>query len=218
MAIPFIFLLVFSQLAHIAVGTLVTDLLVSFGRLLVAYIIAAILGWICAVAFYRGQRAAVALPLFDVLQSFPTFALLPLAITTFGPSNLTIMFFLVVTIIWPVFFSLISSLKLMRKDWQEAAAIYGVSGWLYLRKFLIPVSLPGLITGSIVGLGEGWEALVATEVIIGLHRGLGSFFQTYSHNVTITIFGIVGFLLVIFSINKVIWLSLLDWSHHRMEE
>ncbi|MBI2637797.1 MAG: ATP-binding cassette domain-containing protein [Candidatus Sungbacteria bacterium] len=31
--------------------------------------------------------------------------------------------------------------------------------------FTVPVAFPGLITGSIVGLGEGWEAIVGAEII-----------------------------------------------------
>lgn len=217
-SIPFIFLLVFSRAAKIGTATLFIDIFVSFLRLLVAYVISAVLGWIFAVLFYRGRRAAVALPIFDVLQSFPTFAALPLATFVWGPSNLTVIFFLVITVIWPIFFSVISSLKLMRRDWEEAAEIFNLRGLLYVKKFLLPVSMPGLITGSIVGLGEGWEALIATEIIVGMRNGLGSFFQMFSHNTTITALGILGFLLLIFSINKLVWLSLLEWSHRKMGE
>ncbi len=99
-ALPFVFLLLFSRIAHIGTIDLFTDVLVSTARLVVAYIIAAALAWIAAVSFYRGKRSQVALPLFDVLQSFPTFALLPLATLFFGPTNTTVIFFLVLTIIW----------------------------------------------------------------------------------------------------------------------
>jgi ABC-type nitrate/sulfonate/bicarbonate transport system permease component len=171
-----------------------------------------------AVAFFRGKRALVALPVFDVLQSFPTFAALPLAIYFWGPSNFTTIFFLIFTIIWPIFFAILSSLKLMKHEWDEVAEIYGLTGKEYLKKFLIPVSVPGLITGSIVGLGEAWEAVVATEIIVGMQSGLGPFFQSFAANSGVTVFGILGFLILIFSINKIIWIPLLDWSHSFIEE
>jgi len=216
--IPFLFLLGFSRFAHIATKALFRDLFISVGRLAVAYIIAGVLGWLFAVLFYRGKRALVALPIFDVLQSFPTFAALPLAVFLGGHSNFVVIFFLVVTVIWPIFFSIISSLKLIKHEWREAAEISGLSGLNYLRVFLLPLTIPSFVTGSIVGLGEGWEALVATEIITGIKPGLGVFFQTFSHNIPITVFGILGFLIFIFSINKIIWLPLLEWSHRRMEE
>ena len=217
-AVPFVFLLLFSEIANIARGKLFADIFISFARLFVAYWIALALAWVFAVGFYKGKRASVALPVFDVLQSFPTFAALPLVAYFWGASNLTIIFFLVVTVIWPIFFSLISSLKLIKSDWEEVAEVYNLSGFDYLKNFIWPVSIPGIITGSIVGLGDGWEALVATEIILNIKSGLGSFFNAFSQNTGITIFGIIGFLLLIFSINKLIWVPLLDWSHHRMEE
>ncbi len=215
---PFLFLLIFSRLTHIAAGKLWSDISVSFFRIFIAYLIAAALGWLAAVSFYKGRRAAVALPIFDVLQSFPTFAALPLATFFWGPSNFTIIFFLVITIIWPLFFSIIGSLKLVRRDWEEVAEIASLRGWRYVRHFLWPVSITGLITGSIIGLGEGWEALVATEIIVNANAGLGRFFGFFANNTNITAFGILGFLVLIFSINKLIWLPLMEWSHKRMGE
>lgn len=217
-AMPFLFYLIFSQVAHLSLGVLMHDLLLSSIRLLIAYAFAATIGWLCAVLFYRGKRADIALPIFDVLQSFPTFAALPIAITLWGPSETTIVFFLVITIIWPIFFSIVSNLKMLRSDWREAVFIYRLTGWNYLRYFLWPASRAGLITGSIIGLGEGWEALIATEIIVSAQNGLGPFFSSVSTNPTITAFGILGFLLLIFSINKLIWLPLLHWSHKHLEE
>ena len=215
---PFLFLLLFSELADIAASQLFWNLFVSTVRLTVAYIFAVILAWVFAVIFYRGRRAMVALPIFDVLQSFPTFAALPLAALVWGSSNFTVVFFLVITIIWPIFFSIISALKLIRHDWEEAVEIARLGGFDYIRYFLWPVSIPALITGSIIGLGEGWEALVATEIIVGISSGLGGFFQSFSNNSSITAFGILGLLLFIFSINKLIWLPMLERSHRIMEE
>jgi ABC-type nitrate/sulfonate/bicarbonate transport system permease component len=215
---PFVFLLFFSRFANIDAKTMFKDFFISLWRLLVAYIIAAFIGWLFAVFFYHGRPSKIALPLFDVLQSFPTFAALPIATLFWGVSNLTVIVFLVMTIIWPIFFSIISSLKLIRKDWQESAQIYQLSGFNYFKFFLLPISIPGLVTGSIIGLGEGWEALVATEIIVGINSGLGQFFDSFSNNVVITTLGIFGLLLLIFSINKIIWLPLLDWSHEMMED
>jgi ABC-type anion transport system duplicated permease subunit len=124
----------------------------------------------------------------------------------------------VITIIWPIFFTVVSQLKLLKTEWQEAVQISGLKGFNYLKYYLWPASLPGLITGSIIGLGEGWEALVATEIIVNHPVGLGSFFQTYTTSGSITALGIFGLLLLIFCVNKLIWLPLLEWSHKKTEE
>lgn len=217
-AVPVIYLLFFSQISQITINSLAQEIGRSLSRLFIAYLIGAVLAWIFAVLFYKGKRASVALPLFDVLQSFPTFAALPIAVIFFGRTDFNVILFLVTEIVWAVFFSIISSLKLVKKDWEDVVQIYNLKGKDYLFKFLVPISFTGLITGSIIGLGDAWQALVAIEIIVGVKSGVGDFFQLYSTNPTITIFGIFGLLLIIFSINKLVWLSLLDWSHKKMEE
>ncbi len=217
-AVPFLAFLAVSRFAQIGSADLFRNILISSLRLLAAYVIAAAFAWIWAASFHSGRRAAIALPFFDVLQSFPTFAALPTAVIFFGASNTTVIVFLVFTIIWPIFFSIISSLKLVKRDWEEAVHISGIRGTAYIKKFLWPASVPGLVTGSIVGLGEGWEALVATEIVVQTQSGLGSFFNAFSRFPGITAFGILGLLLLIFSMNKLIWLPLLERSHRMMEE
>lgn len=217
-AIPVIFIYVFSEVAHLHKDQLFRDLLSSVVRLFIAYVIAVIIAWITAVFFYRGGISKIALPFFDVLQSFPTFAAMPFAIIYFGRTNGTIIIFLVLAIIWPIFFSLISTLKLIKPEWEEVAKISGLRGFSYIKKLTAPASIAGLVTGSIIGLGDGWEALLATEIIVNGPSGLGLFFQSFSKNTTITSFGILGLLLVIFSINKIIWLPLLEKSHKELED
>lgn len=215
---PFLFLLFFAQIERLAISTLFHDVFVSVIRLFIAFLIAAFLAWVLAIMFYKGHRSHAVLPIFDILNSFPSFAILPLAIQYWGQTNLTVIFFLVLTIIWPILFSVVSSLKLARHDWEEATEIYHLSGWAYFKNFIWPLSIPGLVTGSIIGLGEGWGALVATEIIVSLPGGLGKFFQGHAENTRVTIFGILALLIIVFSVNKLIWTPLLDASHRQMEE
>lgn len=216
--LPVVFLWLFSKFIHVPISNLLGDISVSLYRMGIAYFLAAVFGWTLAILSSRGKKAAFFLPLFDVLQSFPTFAALPLATYFFGPSDSTVIFFLIFAIIWPILFSIVSSLRLIRHDWQEAVEIFGLSGFLYLKKFLLPVTFPGLITGSIIGLGDAWEAIIVTEILVKVKSGLGIFFQKFSDNPTITAFGILGFLTLIFTINKLIWLPLLELSHQKLEE
>ncbi len=216
--LPVAFLMFFARYAHLASDVLLLDVMASIWRLVLAYCVSAVLAWLLAVSFYRGRRAVVALPFFDVLQSFPIFAILPMASYVWDPSDATVIFVLVLTMLWPIFFTLTSSLRRIKNDWHEAVTIAGLRGWDYVQHFLWPVSIPGLITGSIIGIGEGWEALIATEIILSTKTGLGEFFQTFATDLPVTALGIFGFLLVIFTMNKLLWLPLLEWSHHETEE
>jgi ABC-type nitrate/sulfonate/bicarbonate transport system permease component len=216
--IPLIGLIAFSFVSGIDFHTILYDLGISALRLFISFVIALVLAWVLVVWLVRGKTSSPTLAAFDVLQSIPTFALLPVAVHIWGPSNLTILFFLVITVIWPIIFSIVSALKQVNKSWNEAVIISRIKGWDYIRFYLLPLTFPGIITGAIIGLGEGWEALIGTEIILNAPHGLGAFFQSFSTSASMTLFGVLIFLAIIYAINKFIWLPLLERSHELVEE
>lgn len=216
--LPLVALLLFSVVNDVDFTNALYDLSISMWRLGIAFIIATIVAWVLVVLFTGGKTESAALALCDVLQSLPTFVILPIAIHTFGQTELTIILFLALTIIWPIIFSIVSSLKQVDRSWREAVTMSGLHGFNYFRYFLFPVTTPGIVTGAIIGLGEGWEALIATELLLHTKTGLGPFFSSFSNNTTMTLFGILIFLSVIFALNKFIWLPLLEKSHRLIEQ
>ncbi|MHB1316790.1 MAG: hypothetical protein ACYCZW_02955, partial [Minisyncoccota bacterium] len=104
------------------------------------------------------------------------------------------------------------------KSWKDAVIMSRIKKIDYIRYYLFPVTTPGIVTGAIIGLGDGWEALIATEIILGINTGLGNFFAGFSNNSVQTLFGVLIFLSVIFTINKLIWLPLLEKSHTMIEQ
>lgn len=218
LVLPLISLLVFSLVSKISFTSALADLFISVWRLGIAFIIATILAWVSVVLLIRGRTESGALAVFDVLQSLPTFTILPIAVHYLGDGEMTIILFLAITIIWPIIFSIVSSLKQIDHSWHEAIAISRIKGWHYIKYFLFPVTAPGIVTGAIIGLGDGWEALIATELLLQTKRGLGPFFGTFSTNSTMTLFGVLIFLSFIFALNKFIWLPLLEKSHRLIEQ
>lgn len=217
--LPFLFTLISPMLPFAAKFAFLNDLLASTWRIGVAFLISVVLALIFGITLSRGKIGNFFLPVFDVMQSFPTFALLPLAVTFIGANSLTVILFLVITIIWPILFTIISSQKLIKSEWEEAATIFGAKGWRRWIHFYFPISYPALITGAIVGLGNGWEAVIGGEIVIGLKGyGLGSFFDHNAASGPIVFFGVLAFLLFIFSLNKLIWLPLLERAHKILSE
>ena len=212
--LPLVALFIFSLVSDIDFLNALFDLSISMWRLTIAFIIATIVAWLLVVVVIGGRTESTALAIFDVLQSLPTFVILPIAVHTFGQTEITIILFLALTIIWPIIFSIVSALKQADKSWHEAVVISRLSGVDYVRYYLLPVTTPGIVTGAIIGLGEGWEALIATELLLHTNTGLGPFFSSFSDNTTMTFFGILIFLSVIFALNKFIWLPLLERSHN----
>jgi ABC-type nitrate/sulfonate/bicarbonate transport system permease component len=216
--IPLSGLFAFSLVSGIDLYTVLSDLGISAVRLFVAFVISIVLAWGLVVLLVRGKTSTPAVAAFDVLQSVPTFALLPVAVHVWGPSNTTIIFFLVITVIWPIIFSIVSALKQVQRSRTEAIIVSRIKGWNYVRYYLLPLTAPGIVTGAIIGLGEGWEALIGTEIILNTSRGLGSFFQSFSESSSMTLFGVLIFLTIIYAINKFVWLPLLEKSHELVEE
>lgn len=217
--LPFVFILFIGTLSYSEKISFVSDLLASSGRLIIAYVASLFIATFLGITLSRGKVGAFTLPLFDVLQSFPTFAMLPLAVHFFGPSSTTVVIFLIITVIWPMLFAIISSQKLIKSGWEEAATVYGATGWKRIVYFALPIAAPGIVTGSIVGLGEGWEAVVGAEIIVGLKsHGLGGFFNGSSESGHLVFFGVMALLLFIFALNHLIWLPLLEKSHKLLTE
>lgn len=217
--LPFVFVLFVGSLTTQEKLSFIGDLFSSTVRLVIAYAVSVVLATILGITLSRGKVGTVTLPLFDVLQSFPTFAMLPLAVHLFGPSETTVIIFLIITVIWPMLFAIISSQKLIKSGWEEAAQVYGATGWKRIVYFALPIAAPGIVTGSIVGLGEGWEAVVGAEIIVGLKdHGLGGFFSGSSESGHLVFFGVMALLLFIFALNHMIWLPLLEKSHKMLTE
>ncbi|MBI5148014.1 MAG: ABC transporter permease subunit [Parcubacteria group bacterium] len=122
-ALPFLFTFFLSPLTNAETAVFLKNLGVSAFRLAIAYLISLAVALIFAFLLLRGRLENFFLPFFDVLQSFPTFAILPLAVYFIGASEITVILFLVLTVIWPILFAVASSLKLARRDWEEAAKI-----------------------------------------------------------------------------------------------
>lgn len=217
--LPFLFIVVFSRITGVEATRVFVDLAKSTFRMSIAYVLSVATAFLLAVFLGKGRLGSFFLPVFDVLQSFPSFALLPLFTLWFGPGSIAVIIFLVVTIIWPILFSALSSIHMVRKDLEEAAYIFGARGWKKLWAFTIPISFPGLVIGSMVGLGDGWEAIVGAE-IIGLTPGIGKFLGDASveGNIRVLSFGIIALLLFLFTINKLIFLPLLKRSHDYSHE
>ncbi len=163
--LPLVALSTFSLVSGIAFSVVINSLFVSSLRLFISFVFATVIAWLLVVWLIRGRTASPALALFDVMQSIPTFTILPLAVHFFGNQEWIIILFLIITIIWPIIFSIVSSLKQAERSWEEAVVMTRIKGFSYIRYYLLPLTTPGIVTGAIIGLGDGWEALIATERI-----------------------------------------------------
>ncbi len=155
----------------------------------------------------------ISVPILDVLQSFPSFALFPLFALWFGRTAVVTILILIISMIWPILFTILSAQKQIRTELVEAASVFGAKGGKYLIYVLFPLMLPAIVTGSIVAWGEAWEAIIAAEIIVNV-PGVGTYLAQNGENLNskVLLIGILLLLMLLFILNKYIWLPLLNLS------
>jgi len=201
----------------VSVTHLWLGLMVSLLRLILAYLLSLTVALI--IAFFIGQNKIGDrfIPLFDLLQNLPSFALIPFFIYFFGYTNFMVIIFAASSMLWPILFYVIHSLKTARSDFNDAATIFGAVGWKRKIYYLFPLCFSAAITGSIVSFSIGWEAVIGIE-IIGLSNGIGVFLNNaISSNRGAFIFGLFVLLLIVFIINRLVWMPLLKKSQQYAE-
>jgi ABC-type nitrate/sulfonate/bicarbonate transport system permease component len=220
----FVVLLLFAFLIFLSLSGMVQidqqmfflGLSASFLRVIVAYVIALFLSIVIALAITSNSEVEdIFLPIFDVLQSFPSFALFPILVASLANRpNYVIVLVLTVTMIWPILFALISGIKGRRIDLEEAATVFGAKGSKRLFHFTLPMLFPSIVTGSIVGWGEGWEFIIGAELLVSVKYGVGGYLGQLgqANQGQALAYGIGLLLIFIFIVNKLIWLPLLRES------
>ncbi len=202
--------------AGVAWRDLALALLASTYRLALAYAIALLLGGSISLLLGNSRLSDFFFPFFDVLQNVPSFALIPLFIYGFGYTGLMVTVFAATSIIWPILFSTMTAIRSVRGDIADAASVLGARGVKRTLYFYLPLAYPALLTGSIVGIAIGWEAVIGAE-IIAKTGGFGSFIQVASESgfTPPAVAGIVAILVLVFVLNRLIWSPLLAQSAHR---
>lgn len=185
----------------------------SLTRVIIAYGISLVIALSLALFAISSKKIEeVTLPILDVLQSFPSFALYPLFVVWFGKASIVTILILIIEMVWPILFTTLTAQKQIRSDLTDAARIFGAKGIKYLIFVLMPLLFPAIVTGSLIAWGEAWEAIIAAEIIVQV-PGVGSYLaQTGEHNSQILLIGIFLLLMLLFILNKYIWVPLLNLS------
>jgi ABC-type nitrate/sulfonate/bicarbonate transport system permease component len=111
-------------------------------------------------------------PIFEMLRPIPPIAWIPLAILWFGIGDLQNQFIIFLGIFFPLLINTIAGVKNVEHNVIRAARCLGASETDVLVKIVFRAALPQIVTGVRVGLGVGWMALVAAE-LVGATSGLG---------------------------------------------
>ncbi|MEY3104823.1 MAG: hypothetical protein RJA72_855, partial [Pseudomonadota bacterium] len=99
-------------------------------------------------------------------------AWLPILLIWFGFGLTTMTFVIVYTVLFPVVLNTVLGIRSINPDLLRAARSLGASQARMIWEVVLPGALPNIMTGLRNGLGYGWRALIAAEIIVGT-SGIG---------------------------------------------
>lgn len=110
-------------------------------------------------------------------------------------------------IIWlgaffPIFIGTLLSVRSVNPIHIDVPRSFGAGRLYIIKKIIIPSTLPEIFTGMRVGMGIGWDCIMAAEMIGGENEGLGVMILKYAELIRIeeiivgmVIIGGIGFLI-----------------------
>ena len=111
-------------------------------------------------------------PLLLFFQAIGDIAWLPILLVWFGFSLTTMTLVIVYTVLFPIVLNTSLGVRSVPTDLHRAARSLGASPLRVIWEVVLPGALPNIMTGLRNGLGYGWRALIATEIIVGT-SGIG---------------------------------------------
>jgi len=155
-------------------------------------------------------------PIMEVLRPIPPLAWIPLSILWFGLGDEQNEFIIFLGMFFPILVNTIVGVKNIDPNLVRAARSLGAPEHKLLMRIVLKGALPQIITGVRIGLGVGWMALVAAE-LVGANSGLGflindarSMLRTDIIMVGMLTIGLIG--LLIDTAIRVLSRQLLPWS------
>jgi len=157
----------------LASGVLVGQMFASLGNLARGFVIGAIPGIVIGIAVGSSSRVASFLePPLIFFQSIAGVAWIPLAIVWFGFGRASVVFVVANGVFFIVLLNTTLGVQMIPPVARHAVRTLGGSDWAVLREVVIPGAVANVLTGLRLGLGFGWKALIAAELIAG-GKGLG---------------------------------------------
>ncbi len=100
-----------------------------------------------------------------MLRPIPPLAWIPFALIWFGVSETAAAFIISISVFWLNYFAALTAVKQIDPGMIELARAFEHNGILArLGKIVLPAAAPGIFGGLRAGFGQGWMAVVASEL------------------------------------------------------
>lgn len=109
----------------------------------------------------------------SMFNPLPAIALLPMALIWFGLGSGSLIFVLIHSVLWAVALNTHSGFLSVSGTLRMVGRNYGLRGFGYIGKILIPAAFPSILTGLKIGWAFAWRTLIAAELVFGVSSGSG---------------------------------------------
>ncbi len=149
------------------------NVLASLTRLILGFAFAAVTGLIAGLAAGLSRRLSDFLgPLVTAMNAISGIAWIPLAIAWFGIGTGMVVFIIWNAAFFLIFGNTVLGVRLIPPVLEDSLRTLGASRSQVLRQVVFPGAMPYIMSGLRSGLGFGWRAVIAAE-LVGATSGLG---------------------------------------------
>lgn len=181
------------------------QILTSLQRVAVGYFFAAVIGigigGQLGLSRFMGKGFD---PVVQVLRTVPPLAWFPISLLIFRDANVSAIFVIFITSIWPIIINTAVGIRQIPEDYVNVSRVLRLSKRSFIKTIVIPATVPYVFTGLRIAVGLAWLAIVAAEMLQA-DGGIGYFIwdsynaggPTSSSEIILAIIyvGIVGLLL-----------------------
>ncbi len=211
-----------------------SEVLEVFGYGLITALKIAVLIVLCSIfwvpiAVWIGLRPKVATfiqPVAQILAAFPANLVYPVLYMVILKYNLNINIWTAPLLIlgtqWYILFNVVAGAGSLPQELHLVAQNYGLKGWLWWRKLILPGIFPYYVTGAMTTVGGCWNASIVAEVVTWGHEtlhsvGIGSYIAQYTSvgDFPRIALGIAVMTLYVVIINRFVWQKLYDFAEER---
>lgn len=158
----------------IASGIIPTRLWVTLQTLIIGYAIGLVLAALfTSLAVTTRLGTDLLSTLTAMFNPLPAIALLPLALLWFGLGRPSLVFVIIHSVLWAVALNMHTGFLSVSETLRMAGRTFGLSGFRFVRKILIPAAFPAILAGLKIGWAFAWRTLIAAELVFGVSSGQG---------------------------------------------
>ncbi len=142
------------------------QILISLQRVAVGYGLAAMVG--IAIGGFLGLNRFAGKgfdPVVQVLRTVPPLAWFPISLMVFQDANISAIFVIFITAIWPIIINTAVGIQQIPQDYTNVARVLRLSKRAYIRSIVVPATVPYVFTGLRIAVGLAWLAIVAAEML-----------------------------------------------------